>query len=79
MLIYLKSLGRFPNRVDVHAVGARTDHTAQTACSELKILVKTLFNLLLIIPDRQKLLLRRIICGRGGALSGGQRDQGLCV
>ena len=56
-----QSLGGLPHRVDVHPVGARADHAAQSSGSELQLLIEPVLDLLLIALDSGKLVLRLLI------------------
>ena len=49
------------NRINVHTVGSGTDHASESACTEFKFTVETVFNLLLIPFDSLKLGLGIII------------------
>ena len=59
--IVRKALRCLPDNVDVHAVGACTDNSAQTGGAELEIHIETLFDLIFIIGDRLQLGLRILI------------------
>ena len=52
-----KSLGRTANYVFIHSVGTGTDDTSQSGCTKLKILVESLFYLLVIILDGKQFIL----------------------
>ena len=56
-----QSLGGLSHRIDVHPVGTRADHAAQSARSELQLLIKPVLDLLLIALDSCKLVLRLLI------------------
>ncbi len=56
-----QSLGRLAYGINVHAVRSCTDHAPQSCGSEFQICVKTLADLVIIIGNGAKLLLRRLI------------------
>ena len=56
-----KTLCRFPDYIDIHAVGTCADNAAKTCCSELEIHIETLFDLILVIGNRLQFSLRILV------------------
>ena len=54
--VVCQSLCCFSDGIHIHTVGACSDDAAQSAGSKFQFLIKTLFDFLLVIFDRQKLL-----------------------
>lgn len=53
--IIRKALGGLAHNIDVHAVGARADHTAQARCTEIQVAIEPVVDLFRLVADCLKL------------------------
>ena len=50
-----EALGGLAHNIDVHAVGARADHTAQARRTEIQVAIEPVVDLFRLVADRLKL------------------------